>query len=229
MRAEIPPSRIEEEVRDVGTKSIGRLACVVTIFGVLQFFLLTFLAALFYPGGYDYFGYYFSDLGAVAARNGEPNIISRALFSVALTIVALALIPFWLVIRRLFTESTVERVFGAVGSASGLISSPFIVGVALFPIDTQLDTHILVTLTFFSLFVLASLLYSIAITLNKSYSNYSGLAGVVLFAVSLVILMDPLASHVAFMQTIVTYGYFIWVLVQIFLVWPLVRSRDSRL
>ena len=229
MRAEIPPSRIEEEVRDVGIKSIGRLACVVTVFGVLQFFLLTFLAALFYPGGYDYFGYYFSDLGAVAARNGEPNIISRALFSVALTIVALALIPFWLVIRRLFTESTVERVFGAVGSASGLISSPFIVGVALFPIDTQLDTHILVTLTFFSLFVLASLLYSIAITLNKSYSNYSGLAGVVLFAVSLVILMDPLASHVAFMQTIVTYGYFIWVLVQIFLVWPLVRSRDSRL
>ena len=213
----------------MGIKSIGRLACVVTVFGVLQFLLLTFLAALFYPGGYDYFGYYFSDLGAVAARNGEPNIVSRALFSVALTIVALALIPFWLVIRRLFTESTVERVFGAVGSASGLIGLPFIIGVALFPIDTQLDTHILVTLTFFSLFVLASLLYSIAITLNKSYSNYSGLAGVVLFAISLVILMDPLASHVAFMQTIVTYGYFIWVLVQIFLVWPLVRSRNSRL
>ncbi|MFB0504618.1 MAG: hypothetical protein ACETWE_12360 [Candidatus Bathyarchaeia archaeon] len=213
----------------MGIKSIGRLACVVTVFGVLQFFLLTFLAALFYPGGYDYFGYYFSDLGAVAARNGEPNMISRALFSVALTIVALALIPFWLVIRRLFKESTVERVFGAVGSASGLIGSPFIIGVALFPIDTQLDTHILVTLTFFSLFVLASLLYSIAITLSKSYSNYSGLAGLVLFAISLVILMDPLASHAAFMQTIVTYGYFIWVLVQIFIVWPLVRSRNSRL
>lgn len=213
----------------MGIKSIGRLACVVTVFGVLQFLLLTFLAALFYPGRYDYFRYYFSDLGAVAAKNGEPNMISRALFSVALTIVALALIPFWLVIRRSFTESRVERVFAAVGSASGLISSPFIIGVALFPIDTQLDAHILVTLTFFSLFVLASLLYSIAITLKKSYSNYSGLAGVVLFAISLVILMDPLASHVAFMQTIVTYGYFIWVLVQIFLVWPLIRSRNSRL
>jgi hypothetical membrane protein len=53
------------------TSSVGRLACLVTVFGVMQFLLLTFLAAFFYPGGYDYFGYYFSDLGAVIARNGE--------------------------------------------------------------------------------------------------------------------------------------------------------------
>jgi len=200
------------------TKSIGRLACLVTVFGVGQFLFLTFLAALFYPGGYDYFGYYFSDLGAVAARNGEPNPISRILFSVALTIVALALIPFWLIIRRLSTESTVEKVLSVVGSTSGIIGSPFIIGVALFPIDTQLDTHILVTLTFFSLFVLASLLYSVAIILNQSCSNYFGLVGVVLFAISLVILVDPLGPHVAFLQTIVTYGYFAWVLIPIFLV-----------
>lgn len=201
------------------TSSVGRLACLVTVFGVMQFLLLTFLAAFFYPGGYDYFGYYFSDLGAVIARNGEPNPISAILFSVALTIVAIALIPFWLILRSIFEESRLGGVLSTLGSMLGLTSSPFIIGVALFPIDTQLDTHILATLIFFSLFVLSTIFYSIAIILNKNHSNYFGLVGIVLFAVSLAIFVDPLAPHVAFLQTIVTYGYFIWVLLQTFLVW----------
>jgi len=199
--------------------SIGRLVCIVTVFGVLQFFVLTFLAAFSYPGGYDYFGYFFSDLGAEIAKNGEPNSISATLFSVALTIVALALIPFWLILRSIFTESRVGRVLSTLGSVLGLISSPFIIGVALFPIDTQLDPHILATLIFFSLFVLSTILYSIAIILNQKYSNYFGLVGIVLFAVSLTIFVDPLAPHVAFLQTIVTYGYFVWVLLQVGLIW----------
>ena len=199
--------------------NIGRLACIVTVFGVLQFLLLTFLAAFFYPGGYDYFGYYFSDLGAVVARNGEPNSISAVLFSVALTIVALALIPFWLILRSILTESRVGRVLSTLGSISGLTSSPFIIGVALFPIDTQLDPHILATLIFFSLFVLSTIFYSMAIMLNRNHSNYFGLVGIVLFAVSLAIFVDPLAPHVAFLPTIVTYGYFVWVLLQTYLVW----------
>jgi len=201
------------------TSGVDRLACLVTVFGVVQFLLLTFLAAFFYPGSYDYFGYYFSDLGAVIARNGEPNSISAILFSVALTMVALALIPFWLTLRSIFTESRVGRILSTLGSISGLTSSPFIIGVALFPIDTQLDTHILATLIFFSLFVLSTIFYSIATMLNQNHSNYFGLVGIVLFAVSLAIFVDPLAPHVAFLQTIVTYGYFVWVLLQTFLVW----------
>lgn len=214
-------------------RSIRRLACLTTIFGVLQFFLLTFLATFFYPGGYDYFGYYFSDLGAETARNGQPNSISSKLFVMALTIVALTLIPFWLVIRSLFPESKTERVFSMLGSTLGLISSPFIIGVALFPIDNQLETHFILALTFVLLFVLASLLYSIAIMLNQNYSNYLGLIAFVLFGVSLassaVSFMDPNVPQGAFLQKIAVYGYFIWTLIPIYLVWPLVRSRNSRL
>jgi len=36
--------KIEEE-----TKGIGRLACIVAVFGVLQFLLLTFLASVLHP------------------------------------------------------------------------------------------------------------------------------------------------------------------------------------
>ena len=195
-----------------------------------QFLLLTFLAALFYPGGYDYFGYYFSDLGAVIARNGEPNSISRSLFSVALTIIALSLIPFWLIIHRLFRESTVGGVLSILGSALGLLSSPFTIGVGLFPIDTQLDTHFIVTLILVSLFALASLLYSIAITSNQNYPNYLGLMAFILLVVSIASfaasLSDP--SLGAFLQKIVAYGYFIWTLIPTYLLWSSVRSSNSR-
>jgi len=211
-----------------GFKRISRFACIITIFGVLQFFLLTFLAAFLYPGGYDYFGYYFSDLGAVVARNGELNSISKTLFSVALIVIALVLIPFWLIIRSLFTESRREKILSKIGSTLGLISSPFIIGVALLPMDTQLESHLLVSLLFVLLFVLAALLYSIAIKLNQNYPNYFGLIGFVLFAIPLasfaVSLIDPFAPLGAFIQKIAVYGYFIWVLLPIYLVWPLLRN-----
>ncbi len=192
---------------------------MVSILGVVQFFLLTFLAVFFYPGGFDYFGYYFSDLGASVAKNGEPNPISSTVFSVTVITVALTLIPFWLIVRSLLTESRFEKVLSMLGSFLGLISFPFLIGVALSPIDTQLETHILMTLIFFSLFVLATLLYSVAIMFSQDYSSYFGLLGLVLFSISVVILVDPLAAYVPFLQTIVLYGYFAWVIIQTFVVW----------
>jgi hypothetical protein len=212
------------------SRRIGRLACLVAIFGVGQFLLLILLAALFYPGGYDYFGYYFSDLGAVEARNGEPNSISRVLFSTALTMIALALIPFWLIIHGLFRESTVGRVLSILGSALGLSSSPFAIGVGLLPIDTQLETHFIVTLILVSLFALASLLYSIVIILNQNYPNYLGLMAFVLLAISVASFATSLGapSLGAFLQKISAYGYFIWTLIPTYLLWSSIRSSNSR-
>jgi len=200
-------------------RGIGQLACIVTVLGIVQFFLLTFVAALLYPGGFDYLGYFFSDLGAVIAKNGEPNSISSALFSIAVVTVAVTLIPFWLIMRSLFTKSKLEKILSMLGSTVGLIAFPFLIGVAISPMDTQLETHILMTLIFFSLFVLATLLYSAAIILNQDYPKYSAIAGLILFGISTLILVDPLATYVAFLQTIVLYGYFAWVLMQTFLVW----------
>ena len=206
----------------MNVKRRGRLVCLVIIFGVVQFFLLTFLAALAYPGGFDYFGYFFSDLGAVVAKNGDANLISSTLFTVSVIVVALTLIPFWLILRSPFEKSRLEKILSTLGSIFGLTAFPFLIGVAISPIDTQLETHILMTLIFFSLFVLATLLYSIAVILNQNRPNYSGIVGLVLFAVSIVILVDPLATYVAFLQTIVLYGYFAWVLIQVF---PVLRRK----
>jgi hypothetical protein len=182
--------------------------------------VLTFLAALFYPGGYDYFGYYFSDLGAVEARNGETNLISRSLFSTALTIIALTLIPFWSIIHRLFKKSTVERILSILGSSLGLLSSPFTVGVGLFPMDTQLETHFILTLILVTLFALSSLLYSTAIILNKNYPNYFGFLGFVLLIISFASFFTSLSNPAlgAFLQKLSAYGYFIWTLIPTYLI-----------
>ena len=200
-------------------KSLEQLLCLVTIFGVLQFILLTFVAGIFYPGGYDYGGYYFSDLGAVMARNGDANLISSKIFTVTLTVIALTFVPFWVIIRSLFTESRVERVLSNVGSALGLLSSPFIVGVGMYPIDTKLETHFIVTLTFFSLFTVATLLYSIAIILNQKHPNHLGITGLILFGLSILVYLNPLAPYVAFLQNVLAYGYFVWILIPIKLLW----------
>jgi len=118
------------------------------------------------PRRFFYLGYYFSDLGAVIAKNGEPNSISSALFSIAVVTVAVTLIPFWLMIHSLFKKLKLEKILSMLGSTLSLISFPFLIGVAISPMDTQLETHIIMTLVFFSLFVLATLLYSVAIILN---------------------------------------------------------------
>lgn len=219
--------KILSENRVSPWKGHARLAYMISIFGVLQFLLLTFVAAFLYPGGYDYFSYYFSDLGAVVAKNGELNTLSSTLFSVTLTLIALALVPFWLIARSSFTESRLERVLSKLGSALGLMSSPFMIGVALFPIDTQLNNHFFMFLIFFPLFTVASLLYSIAIILNRRYPNLFGLVGLALFILSLLVLADPVAAHVPFLQKILIYGYFIWVLIFISFVWHRARKRQS--
>lgn len=189
-----------------------KICGLISIIGIIQFLVLTFVAACFYPGGYDYFGYYFSDLGAVNARNGDPNILSSILFSISLTGLALSLIPFWISVRALSGESKLGRVFSKVGSVSGLVSTPFILGVVLYPMDTQLNAHILTTMLFFTFFMVGIVSYSVMFILNNEYPSSHGFIGLLLLSLSLPIFVDPLASYVAFLQKILVYGCFIWVL-----------------
>lgn len=204
-------------------KKFRRITLILTIFGILLFLVLTFLAGFLYPGGYDYFGYYFSDLGAITARNGESNSISRSLYVVAFTIIAVAFIPFWISIRSLFDESNKEKNLSTLGSLFGVLSSPCMIGVALFPMDVHLDIHFSLVLVFVTFFILASLLYSIAIILNRNYSNYFGIIAFILLVISLVAsassFTDPNAILGAFLQKLATYGFILWTIIPIYLGW----------
>lgn len=191
---------------------LTRIYSLVTVIGIVQFLVLTYVAAVIYPGGYDYFGYYFSDLGAVTARNGDPNALSSALFSVSLSGVALALIPFWISVRNLSGGSKLSRVLTRVGSISGLLSTPFIFGVALYPIDTRLNAHILTTMLFFTFFMVGIALYSLMFMVSGEHPRSHGMMGLLILSLSIPVFADPLASYVAFLQKVLAYGCFLWVL-----------------
>ena len=122
-------------------KSFGRLACLSTVFVLVQFLLLTTIAAIFYPGGYDYLGYYFSDLGAVTARNGSSNSFSSTLFFISLTLIGIFMIPTWLILPTMFKGSIYERITSYIGTGFGLLASPLIIGVGIFPMDTESQLH----------------------------------------------------------------------------------------
>ena len=195
-----------------GEKRFIRVYRWISVAGILQFLFLTFVAARFYPGGYDYFGYYFSDLGAVNARNGEPNTLSSTLFSVSLPAVALSLIPFWISVRDLSGDTRLGRILSKIGSASGLLSTPFILGVALYPMDTSLNAHILTTMLFFTFFMAGMVSYSAMFIASSEHPSSHGFMGLLLFSLSIPIFMYPSASYVAFLQKVLAYGCFIWVL-----------------
>ena len=194
------------------SNNVTQLVHVVVIFGVVQFFFLTFLAAFLYPGGYDYFNYYFSDLGATVARNGQVNSISSWLFFVALAIVSSTLLPFWLITQRLFTESKLIKILGFLGSILGLISSPLIFAMGFFPIDVQLEIHFLLVISFFLLFSIAILLYSIAALGSPKVSNIYAFVGMFALAIGIFLFTDPVGPFGAFLQKIIEYAYFGWVL-----------------
>jgi len=135
-----------------------KIVCIITVFGVTQFLFLTSLAAFFYPGGYDYFNYYFSDLGAVMARNGEINLISSGIFFISLFVISICFIPFWLTSRLLFVNKF-SSLFSKIGLVLGLLSTPFIIGIALCPLDTKFELHLLSSLVVLFIFTIAIFLY----------------------------------------------------------------------
>ena len=196
----------------IASKHTEGLPQKVVTFGVAQFIILTMSAAILYPGEYNLFSHHLSELGASVARNGAPNTASSTLYSVALISMALTLIPFWFQALTLFRDTNRIKTASRLGSTLGLMSSPFLVGVALYPFDTQLDMHFKMFLAFFPLFNLASLIYSTAIVVDRRLPNRNGFLGFSLLALSIIVLIDPMASYVSFLQKILIYGYFMWVL-----------------
>ncbi|MHA2225867.1 MAG: hypothetical protein ACXAC8_11720 [Candidatus Hodarchaeales archaeon] len=208
-------------------KSLGRLACLIAAFGAVQFLLITTIAALLYPGGYDYFNYFFSWLGRVNAVNGDPNPVGQILFMVTCILVAICLLPFWIVIRSVFTETSIEKILAIIGSVVGLLGIPFMIGIGIFPSDTQTAPHISSATNFFLTMAFAIIIYSIAILMNKNYPNYYSILGGFIFVLVLIYVFVDLGAYGAFIQKVIVYSYIIWTIIQLFRIWPLVEPRNK--
>ncbi|MHA1489334.1 MAG: hypothetical protein ACTSRI_06735 [Promethearchaeota archaeon] len=211
-------------------KSWKRVACLISVIGGLQFIIITIFAMIFYSGGYLFFEYTFSYLGTTCAVNGTDNTISRVLFVIACTTAAITLSPFWFVMPTLFFEKNLTKYISLLGSTCGVVSSPFLILLAIIPGDIDFAGHILATNIFFLLFAAAILIYSIVIFLNKDYQNIYGFVGI---AFSILIVLYPAVFRSidlirALMQKIIIYGFILWVEYQVTKVWK-VESLENRM
>jgi len=95
-----------------------------TLFGHLQFVVITVLAMLVYSGGhaldidhqgYQFIGNFFSDLGMTVSHSSKPNLFSSVLFNISLIVLAISELSFY----KATAIPVVKRI--GVLSAFGLI------------------------------------------------------------------------------------------------------------
>lgn len=143
-----------------------------------SFVVLTALSMLFYPGGsqrnprsdgYSLALNFFSDLGRARALGGAPNLVSSALFTLALTSAGLALAVFFAAFAGFFWTNLMARCFALIGALLGLLAGAAFVGVALIRSDLNSPLHGFYVLVAFRAFFGATLPFAIAILLQKSY------------------------------------------------------------
>ncbi|MFX0050788.1 MAG: hypothetical protein ACFE8U_05780 [Candidatus Hermodarchaeota archaeon] len=151
-----------------------------TIFGCIQFILLTTLAMLTYAGGtridpntsgYSFFLNFLSDLGRTESF-GNSNTVSFVLFSLALILISFAFAIFFIAILAVISVEKPDLL--KITSILGVLSAASFICVALTPTNLAPLLHdIFVFLGFFLSFIVSSLmfyLYKDLETIPKIYS-----------------------------------------------------------
>lgn len=105
---------------------------------------------LVYPGGtvidgtlekHYFLKNYFSDLGRINALNGEFNLSSRVLFIIALILVALVILFYFVTILPLFNEKSNTRWLSILGTIGGVFCAIAYIGIAIVPLDLNSVAH----------------------------------------------------------------------------------------
>lgn len=179
-------------------------ACIIMIFGSIQFLILTTLAMIFYAGGtavnknaqgYSFWSNFLSDTGMFKAWSGRDNAISYILFTITLPILGVVVIPFYLAFQHIFNESSREKKLSKIGSLFGVIFGIFLIPIALTPLDIYPLEHYFFNLIAFGALLVSVIIYTVVILSRKSYPHlysYIYLTFAVIFGIYYVILFSIL-------------------------------------
>ncbi|MFX0172884.1 MAG: hypothetical protein ACFE9L_13290 [Candidatus Hodarchaeota archaeon] len=204
-----------------------------TIFGCIQFILLTSLAMFTYAGGtridpntsgYSFFLNFFSDLGRTESF-GHPNTVSFLLFFIALMLTSFAFIGFFIAIPGVISVKNPDLL--KVTSILGILSAVSFSCVALTPTNLFPLLHdMFVVSGFFLSLVVSNLMFYLLKNLEiipKVYSyaflGYSGIIlvyGAISFVTTILIGLDNAVSLFLRVTTqkIVSYYMIICFLIQ---------------
>jgi hypothetical protein len=149
------------------------------IWGAWQFLIFTVIAMFLYRGGtlreqstpnYRFFENFFSDLGMFTAHSGEANTGSAVLFFLALTGAGVGLILYFWGMPAFF-HTPFTRFLAFLGTGFGIIAGIGYIGIAFTPADLFIASHIFFVQLAFITYLVAVILYAIAILLNSNYPN----------------------------------------------------------
>ena len=138
----------------------------------LLFILLQLLGMKGYPGGtmydassqgYSFSKNFFSDMGAYAARNGDPNYFSMILFAMSLTIVGITFISYYLLLPRLLGRDRINYILAWAGTLFAIGGSVCMIGTGFTPSDVVFAPHVFFANNIFHCFLVTALLYTIVI------------------------------------------------------------------
>jgi hypothetical protein len=210
-----------------------RWVFTLIMFGCALFVVLTLIAMLFYPGGtmtdpttsgYSFFANVLSELGMTETRAGQPNTISRVLFTTALFLTGVGLAAFFLAFRQFFVVSRSGRILSGIGSASGIVCAICLVGAAFTPIDVHEQWHFALVTCAFAAFAVAAVAYANAIRREPAYPDrfaliFDAFSILLLIYLFLVMLGPPRSTPEGMMlqataQKIIVYAAVIIVMVQ---------------
>lgn len=162
---------------------VQRIAIPLTVFGGLQFIVLTFLAMLFYPGGtvgnpsaeqYIFFENFFSDLGRTQDFENNSNLISRVLFTISLSFQGIATILFFYTIPTLFPKDKKTKRWTLLIAILGVIAGIGFVGIAHTPWDIDRPIHVFFVNLGFRLLLISASLMLIRIYKTDYFPNIYG-------------------------------------------------------
>ncbi|MFW9802550.1 MAG: hypothetical protein ACFFFC_07860 [Candidatus Thorarchaeota archaeon] len=185
-----------------------KIGAICGILAGLQFVVLSFADMLIYPGGYNFFENYFSQLG-LSVINSVDTPLNWFLFATATTLGGIFTVPFYLSIRTVFTETGVQKALSGLGTALGVLAAPCLAGIGIFAADLFLFEHAWSTIIFFVLTAIAIATYSIAILLKSDYHNLYSLIGIIVAIICLLHIYGP-GFGTAIMQKAAVYALVSW-------------------
>ena len=161
---------------------------IILIFISILAIIFFGLGIRYYPGGHvfdpynDDFNFLYnpmSDLGRAQAYNGALNIISRVLYSIALTLLAIIIFIFYSIIWRFFQKRNLAKNLSIIGSIFGILQAVAYVVLAYNPGDKRFQAHIKSIYVGSALLIAAILTYTIVFFVSNEFpkiNSYSFLA-----------------------------------------------------
>ena len=191
-----------------------KYASLLAIVAFTVYYSFILAAAAFYPGGYEFLTDYYSDLGRTFTLEGDPNLFSMLLFVIGTLLTGLMFIPFWLTFYKIFHQSRFTMNLGKLGSMFGILALYSLFGIALIPIDVNLDLHAFSSVAYYLAITFSLFCYSLAIILDGDYPNYSGYVGMSIVIFELLFVVGVFAEIEPIIKKVTSLCFAFWIIGQ---------------